>query len=124
MSKDFNATQKKLLQSIKNSEQLHENTNSKSTFDFPCINDYCTGKNGTRIMGIAWKEKETYDTFCYQCGQEYKLTKEEFSVNKEKFRKESIEYNMEKEKVKAKQFQDNYKLKYESLNEPKDPETE
>lgn len=121
LSKKNNATQKKLQETIKNSQHLEEESNNNFTFDFPCINDYCSGKNGIRINAAAWKEKDSYGVFCHHCGNEETLTKEDFKVNSEKFRLEKISYNIKKEKENVQSqknkslFVDNYKLIYEEI---------
>lgn len=119
-----------------NSEQLQDNLGYDSIFDFPCINDYCSGKNGTRAMGIAWKGKRSYKSFCYHCGYENDLTKEEFKASSDKLKQEKNLYNAQKQKELLEQkkkleedfqppeelqktiFKDNYPLDYESFNDP------
>lgn len=60
------------------------------SFDFPCLNDYCPGRNGCRANGIAWKIDETaYTTFCHLCGQNMHFSKEEFRIKKEQITSES-----------------------------------
>lgn len=119
MSKHLNATQNKIAESIERSEKLAEDGANGFTFDYPCINDYCPSKNGTRAIGIAWKAKNTVGTFCYECGCENILTKEEFKVNDDKIKKEKLFSNIEKENKKLEesklksQFVDNYKFDYD-----------
>lgn len=62
------------------------------SFDFPCVNDYCSARNGKRVDGWAWKTEieNVYETFCCMCGQGSRFSKEEFKIKKEEVNNETI----------------------------------
>ena len=64
-------------------EELHIDINK--SFDFPCVNDYCSGRNGKRVNASAWKtdDENGYETFCHMCGQNSKFSKEDFKTKKD-----------------------------------------
>jgi hypothetical protein len=98
-NKKLNATQKKLLEIIENSEKTVETYKDKQPFDFVCINNYCSGKEDKRVLATAWKsKKESYRFFCHICGHETELTKKEFKVIRDGLSREQAYQNMEKEK--------------------------
>lgn len=100
----LNATQKKLIEIIEKVEANSELLSDAAPFDFACINDYCAGRNDSRAIGIAWKMKNKhYGFYCYTCGQEQVLDKEQFKIVKQKLSKEQAYKNMELEKRKKDQ---------------------
>lgn len=97
----LNATQKKLLEIIEKSEETAKQLKDKQPFDFACINDYCPDRKDSRAKGIAWKCKNNlYGFYCFVCGQDEKLTKNEFKEVKKKLTKEQAHQNMELERKK------------------------
>jgi hypothetical protein len=99
---DLNASQKKILEIIVDSSTSSSAKDSEG-FDFPCLNDYCSGRTpDSRVNGIAWKNKSHYEVFCYTCGCSEKITKEELKEFKNKVGKETHELNSIKEKEEKK----------------------
>lgn len=87
---DLNASQVKLLQIIERAIKTAEtNPRKPDEFDFPCPNNDCSGKNGKREVGIAWKNKRGgYSVFCYTCGQDDSFEKDDFKSLKKLFQAE------------------------------------
>lgn len=95
---DLNASQKRILEAISDPSTVkyHKDANG---FDFPCINDFCCGRTEeSREDAIAWKTKTGYKVFCYSCGEESDLSKEELKFLKDKISKEEQSYNLRKQK--------------------------
>lgn len=99
MSKNqLNPAQKKILQAIENGLALAATNKQNEPFDFPCPNDYCSGRNGKREMALAWKNSSGgYSIFCHVCGQEEKMERDEFKNLK-------LRLDLEKPHVKTNNF--------------------
>lgn len=128
MSKnDLNASQKKILDIITDSSIVSHGKDNEG-FDFPCVNDYCSGRTeNSRVTGLAWKNKNHYEIFCSICGASEKLTKEELKDFKAKAGREVHDVKSEKEKQekeerkrKQKELEDMEDALYEPYEETSD----
>ena len=86
MAKQCNATQKKLLEILDSVFQGGDIKLSNNQFNFPCVNDHCSHllEHGVRKQAIAWKNSTGYGIFCPACGQDNKLSREDFLEQKRK----------------------------------------
>lgn len=79
MSKKLNVIHKRIMDCIENGSMLAPLYKDRQPFDFPCPNNDCSGKNGSRQMALAWKNNNGgYSIYCYVCGQEEEMSKKDF----------------------------------------------
>lgn len=100
--KKLTATQKRLIEVYEKAQVLKNLYKNKGHFDFSCLNDYCSGKNGIRVVAMAWKSSNGYSVFCSTCGQLEEVSVEDFKKKKIEIDKEKAHYNMEQERLKHK----------------------
>lgn len=103
MKNKLTATQKKLFEILEQAEKLKDVYKSREPFDFSCVNDHCSGRNGKRVVALAWKTNNGYDVYCHVCGQSERLATEDFRKIKSMIQKEEVYVRMEQHKLETKE---------------------
>lgn len=96
--KKLSAFQQRTLESILKGVEIAEaGGRDDGHFYYPCPNDYCCGRNGSRYEASAWKlASNKYLFYCPACGQDLKMEKAEFIEYKKQ-----IEFEKKVKKIKT-----------------------